>query len=194
LSKLNSTSSIGNELGSTTLTTTYYIPGGNTVSWSLNGTTFAVQNDGQIHYGGSQTNKLSFNERYCSTMSRHSPECRESSLSTNVSLETNATLSLNVGGSGREQTITIATSGSNVNVTGHLSGGGPSSSDDLKAQVNQQIRDQIPNQIASKLLFNFEAISLFALKNLLFPSNNYIDFSLSALPGDMLIVGNFKKD
>lgn len=194
LSKLNSTSSIGNELGSTTMTTNYYIPGGNTVSWSLNGTTFAVQNDGQIHYGGSQTNKLSFNQHYCSTMSRHRPECRESSLSTNVSLETNATLSLNVGGSGREQTITIATSGSNVNVTGHLSGGGPSSSDDLTAQVNQQIRDQIPNQIASKLLFNFEAISLFALKNLLFPSNNYIDFSLSALPGDMLIVGNFTKD
>lgn len=193
LSKLNFTSSGGGLFTQTT----YSIPGGNTVSWSLNGTTFTVQNDGQIHYGGSQNNRLSFNQHSCTTVYPcyyKCTTCSDRSLSSDVSLVTNATLSLNVGGSGREQTITIATSGSNVNVTGHLSGGGPSSSDDLKAQVNQQIRDQIPNQIASKLLFNFEAISLFALKNLLFPSNNYIDFSLSALPGDMLIVGNFKKD
>ncbi|MEO1340173.1 MAG: hypothetical protein AAFV28_03285 [Cyanobacteria bacterium J06635_13] len=40
-------------------------------------------------------------------------------------------------------------------------------------------------------MFDFEAISVFALKNLLFPSNNYIDFKSTALPGDMLIVGNF---
>jgi hypothetical protein len=172
---------------------TYSIPGGNTVSWSLHGTTVTVQKDGQVAYGGQQKTTLNYNQHlYLTGMI---PVKRiDSILSTDVTVETNATLSLNVGGSGREQTITIATSGSNVNVTGHLSGGGPSSSDDFQAQVNQEIRNQIPNQIAREISFNFEAISLFALKNLLFPSNNYIDFSFSALPGDLLVVGNFTKD
>jgi hypothetical protein len=172
---------------------TYSIPEGNTVSWSLHGTTVTVQKDGQVAYGGQQKTTLNYNQHlYLTGMI---PVKRiDSILSTDVTVETNATLSLNVGGSGREQTITIATSGSNVNVTGHLSGGGPSSSDDFQAQVNQEIRNQIPNQIAREISFNFEAISLFALKNLLFPSNNYIDFSFSALPGDLLVVGNFTKD
>ncbi|NET87949.1 MAG: hypothetical protein F6K45_07620 [Kamptonema sp. SIO1D9] len=197
LSKLNHTSSTSNPQGGggSTTTYTYSIPGGNTVSWSLNNTTLTVQNDGQVAYGGTQQNTLKYNEHSCYSyypcFFNCSPKCSDRQLSTDVSIETNATLSLSVGDSGRNQTITIATSGQAVNVTGHLSGGGPSGSDDLEAQVNQQIRDQIPNQIASNLSFSFNAISVFALKNLLFPSNNYINFSSSALPGDMLIVGNF---
>ena len=195
LSKLNHTSSTSSQGGGSTTTYTYSIPGGNTVSWSLNNTTLTVKNDGQLAYGGTQKNTLNYNEHSCYSyypcFFNCSPKCSDRSLSSEVTLDSNATLSLSVGGSGRNQTITIATSGSQVNVTGHLSGGGPSGSDDLKAQVNQQIRNQVPNQIASKLSFNFEAISVFALKNLLFPSNNYINFSSSALPGDMLIVGNF---
>lgn len=195
LSNLNHTNTTGGQGGSSITTYTYSIPGGNTVSWSLDGTTFTVQNDGQVTYGGSQKNTLSYNEHSCYSyypcFFNCDPRCSDRSLSSDVTLVTNAMLSLNVGGSGREQTITIATSGSKVNVTGHLSGGGPSSSDDFEAQVNQQIQNQIPGQIAGKISFNFKAISVFALKNLLFPSNNYINFSSSALPGDMLVVGNF---
>jgi hypothetical protein len=49
--------------------------------------------------------------------------------------------------------------------------------DDLAVQVNQQIQSQVPTQIAEKLSIQFDSISVFALKNLLFPSNNYISFS-----------------
>lgn len=76
-------------------------------------------------------------------------------------------------------------------VTGYLSGGGPSGSDDLQDQGNQKIKEQVPSQITAQLNVNFEAVSLFAIKNLLFPSNNYISFTQVAVPGDLLVLGNF---
>ena len=163
----------------------------NPVDWSLVGTTLTAQNDGQVIYSGSQASALKYTE-YCITSSGFGGSTsREKELSTDISIESNATLSFSIGGSGREQTIRISTSGQAVNVVGNLSGGGPSDSDRFEVDLNRQIQNQIPNKIASKLVFDFEAISVFALKNLLFPSNNYINFESSALPGDMLIVGNF---
>jgi hypothetical protein len=67
----------------------------------------------------------------------------------------------------------------------------PSGSDNLAAQVNQQIQSQVPQQIKQKLSIQFEAVSVFALKNLLFPANNYITFSSCAVPGDLILLGNF---
>ena len=79
-----------------------------------------------------------------------------------------------------------------VTVTGHLAGGGPSGSDDLQAQVNQQVKAQVPPQVVKQLNVSFDAVSLFAIKNLLFPSNNYIQFTEVAAPGDLLVLGNFQ--
>ncbi len=39
---------------------------------------------------------------------------------------------------------------------------------------------------------SFTAVSLFAIKNLLFPADDFITFSQAAVPGDMLVLGNFK--
>jgi hypothetical protein len=105
-----------------------------------------------------------------------------------------AAVSVTVGGTDRNQTIQVVTSAQAVNMAGtHLSGGGPSNSDDFSAQVNQQINAQVPSQIAAKLSFPFAAISVFALKNLLFPTENFISFNTCAIPGDMLVLGNFKQ-
>ena len=103
-----------------------------------------------------------------------------------------AVLSVTVGGTGRDQTINVGTSAQAVTVTGHLSGGGPCNSDDLQALVNQRINAQVPSQIAAKLSFPFQAISVFALENLLFPADNYISFDACAIPGDLLLLGKFK--
>jgi len=172
---------------------TYSIANGNNVNWSLEGTTLVVKEDGQIMYSGNKAQKIEYVEKECIEYWNKRPtKCSSSTLYSDVILDANATLTLSVNGSDRDQTICISTSGKAVNVTGHLSGGGPSGSDDLEAQVNKQIQEQIPSQIANKLSFNFEPISVFALKNLLFPSGNYINFKSSALPGDMLILGDFK--
>ena len=173
----------------------YWIPGGETVSWSLAGTLLTVCEDGRLKYGGSQVQTLSYVEHVAAysgygSKYEHDTDPRPQ---TEVTIEVSAALSLTFGGAELNQTIQVATSAQAVAVKGHLAGGGPCSSDDLAAQVNQRIRDQVPSQIAAKLSFQFSAISVFALKNLLFPAGNYISFSGCAIPGDMLLLGNFKK-
>ncbi|MCC2683048.1 MAG: hypothetical protein K0S36_2612 [Nitrosospira multiformis] len=194
LSKLNHSSSTSTEHGGSTTEYTYSIPGGNDVSWSLADTTITVQPNGQMYYSGSRGQSLQYKQHSCTTVYPcfwNCTRCNDSMLATDMTIEVKAALPLGVGGSGRNQTIEIKTSGQGVVVSGHLSGGGPSGSDDLKAQVNQQIQSQVPTQIAEKLSIQFDSISVFALKNLLFPSNNYISFSSCAVPGDLILLGNF---
>jgi hypothetical protein len=195
LSKLNHTSSVAGQGGGSMTEYTYTIPGGNDVSWSLAGTTLTVQEDGQLLFSGDCGQSLSYNQHTCTTVFPcfwSCTHCSDSTLSTDFVLRSRSVLPLGVGGSGRNQTIQIAMTGKSVIVSGHLSGGGPCGSDDLEAQVNQQVQAQIPAQIAEKLSIQFSAISVFALKNLLFPANNYISFSAAAVPGDMLLLGNFE--
>lgn len=181
------TSGFGPTLSSTSCS---YSIENNPIDWSLIGTTLTSQSDGQVAYTGSRETPLEYRSS-CITSSSSGFTSREKEEVTDVTLAYNATLSLSIGGSEREQTIKILTSGQAVNVEGKLSGGGACGSDDFTARLNQQINEQIPGKIASQLVFDFEAISVFALKNLLFPSNNYIDFRSSAIPGDMLLVGVF---
>jgi hypothetical protein len=186
LSKLDHSTSAGYSVTDYT----YSIPGGNTVSWSLTGTTLSAQENGQLQYSGSQTQTLTYNEHIRDRT--WGSDISDNTLSTQVAVNVLAVLSVTVGGTDRNQTLQVGTSGQGATATGHLSGGGPSGSDDLDAQVNQQIRDQVPPQIAAKLSFPFAAISVFALENLLFPVDNYISFNSCAIPGDMLLLGNFK--
>jgi hypothetical protein len=199
LSKLNhTTSSPPVQGGGGSFTTyTYYIPGGNTVTWSLAGMTMEATSNGQIKLSGNRSNSMKFIEEACTKyypcLFHCDPSCSQSQRSTDVSINVFANLPLGVGGSGRTQTVNININNQTATVTGHMSGGGPSSSDDLQAQVNQQIQSQVPEQIKNQLNVSFQPISVFALKNLLFPSNNYINFSAAYVPGDLLIVGKFTK-
>jgi hypothetical protein len=194
LSSLDHTSSNSSGHGSGSFTTyTYSIPNGNNVNWSLDGTTLVVQSNGQMQYKGETKQTMNYNEHAVFTYYPCFSNCSSSSdhkLATDVTLNVQAFMPMSVGGSGRNQTIEIQMQSTGINVSGHLSGGGPSGSDDLNAQVNQQIQNQVPSQIQEKLSIKFEAISVFALKNILFPTNNYINFSNCYLPGDLLLLGN----
>ena len=195
LSKLNHSSSSSGGHGSGSFTDySYSIPGGNDVAWTLADTTITAQPNGQMIYGGSRGQRLEYNQHSCTTVYPcfwNCTRCNDSTLATDVTIEVRSSLPLGVGGSGRNQTIQIKTTSQGVAVSGHLSGGGPSGSDDLAAQVNQQIQSQVPQQIVQKLSIQFEAVSVFALKNLLFPANNYITFSSCGVPGDLVLLGNF---
>ena len=199
LSRLNHSESPrgGDGVSATTTYYSYFFAGGNTVTWSLEGTTLAVQQNGRLKYDGSQKQTLTYTEHaeeITATIWRPISKKHDNQFSTEVTVIPSAVLPLSVEGTEQNQTIQIKTSARGVTVSGHLSGGGPCNKDDLNAQVNQQINAQVPAQIADKLsLLSFKAISVFALKNLLFPTNNYISFTSCAIPGDMLLLGNFKQ-
>lgn len=169
----------------------------NPVDLSLANSTITIQSDGQLAYDGSQFQTIDYTLTQevtdfpclvgnCTT--EHDYE-----YSTELTLDCSATLSLSIDGSGREQTILIKTSGQSVVVKGDLSGDGTCHSDSTENKVQQQIQAQVPSQIANQLQFKFDAISLFALENLLFPEKDYINFESSVVPGDMLVLGNFTK-
>ncbi|NDK25689.1 hypothetical protein FSY75_14735 [Streptomyces sp. TR1341] len=169
---------------------TYFVRGGNSITIPVSGTTLSAQADGRLVCQGDSTQSLEVVQRGC-TQDLFGRRCQEDSSFTEFNLKLEARLGLSIGGQGREQSIGIKTTSKSVNVTGHLAGGGLFGSDNLNAVVNKQVRDQLPGQIADQLSLEFRAISVFALKNLLFPSNNYIVFKEAGIPGDLLVVGDF---
>ncbi|HEU5003438.1 MAG TPA: hypothetical protein VFW71_11760 [Actinomycetota bacterium] len=196
MSKLNHSVSSGGGRGGGSFTDyTYWIPGGNDVTWSLEGTKLIARPDGRINLTGSRSNTMKYTQKACTTVYPclfSCTSCRESDMSTQVDINVNGQLVVDVGGAGREQTIKMRVVNPAGTVTGHMSGGGPSGSDDFAAQVNNEIRNQLPSQITQQLDVPFEAVSVFALKNLLFPTKNYIRFEGGYVPGDLLVVGTFQ--
>jgi hypothetical protein len=118
----------------------------------------------------------------------------ESTHTTEFNIQIDSIVPLTITKSGREQDIRVDITNLSVEVSGHLSGGGPSNCDNLEAQFNQNLKNQLPPQVKNQLNVGFAPISIFALKNLLFPTKNYIDMEGVAAPGDILLLGNFKKD
>lgn len=108
-------------------------------------------------------------------------------------LEIAANIEMTIKGSDLDQDLefVFAPGTTHDYITGHLSGGGPCSSDDVQATFNQQLKAQLPDQIISQLNSPFSDVSMFALKNLLFPGDNFITLQFLRLPGDLLITGVF---
>jgi hypothetical protein len=188
LSSLNT--SRGNRGGSVSYTE--YSPyGGNPVSWSIDGMTIDSGKDGRMTMNYNKTNVFYFNQssKTCTIFGCTTPSV--SKLSTDITLSIVASLPTEVGGSGREQTLKINLSDKSVAVAARTSGGGPCGSDDLQSQVNKQLQGSLPSQVTSKINVSFKDVSVFALKNLLFPSKNYLNLQSVYVPGDLLILGNF---
>ncbi|HEX3148041.1 MAG TPA: hypothetical protein VHR66_08145 [Gemmataceae bacterium] len=198
LSAMNKSSSQGSQAGVTTTTQTVTIPGGNHVSWSIDGMTLVANSSGALTLALNKAISQVFNvqtcSQFCGMFGCGKNNCGDQNYTTSVNVTIGATLPVSVGGTGRDQQIKIAVTGNSVNLDGKMSGGGPCGCDDLQAQFNQQLRNQVPGQVASQVSVSFTPMSLFALKNLLFPSKNYINFAGAYIPGDALIVGTFTKD
>ncbi|RZJ84604.1 MAG: hypothetical protein EOO20_21035 [Chryseobacterium sp.] len=110
---------------------------------------------------------------------------------TDVNLSVSALIPVSVGGTGRNQTIHISSNNKEVNVDGRMSGGGLCGCANMESQVNVAIKNQIPTQMANVTNISFESLSVFTLKNLLFPTDNFINLKSAYVPGDMLILGEF---
>jgi hypothetical protein len=175
----------------TTIYTKYSPVGGNPVSWGIDGMTIDYGANGQMTMNYRQTKTFRFNQTSysCSIFGCTTPN--DNPLSTDIALSIVASLPTEVGGSGRDQTVKINLSSKSVAVDARTSGGGPCGSDNLQAQVNKQLQAALPGQVTSKINVSFKDVSVFALKNLLFPSKNYLDLQSVYVPGDLLILGNF---
>ena len=118
----------------------------------------------------------------------------ETTHTTEYNIHIDSILPLTITKAGRDQEIHVDMKNLSVEVSGHLSGGGPSNCDNLEALFNQNLKAQLPDQVKKQMNVGFAPVSIFALKNLLFPTKNYIDMQDVAAPGDVLLLGNFKKE
>jgi hypothetical protein len=112
---------------------------------------------------------------------------------TDVNVTIGATMPIQISGEGKNQTVNIAISNESVNVEGQMSGGGSCGCDNIQNELNRAIKAQIPPKITAVLNVPFQPISVFALKNLLFPGSNVIVFKSVHVPGDLVIFGDFLK-
>lgn len=195
LSKLNRTDYVSSQSSVTSFEYTYFVTG-NTVN--LDVSNMILKSDKRkIKISFSKCQTQNFTEKCVTTVSTmFSPKIseRESTLSSDYSLDINANIPLTISGSGRNQKISITMTDKDCNISGHLSGGGPCGcGDDIQAEFNQQLSAQLPEQVKSNINMDFDEISLFAVKNLLFVNNDYITFNDIAIPGDIVITGNFNK-
>lgn len=146
-------------------------------------------------YSSTQNRDFQYNQEVCHTTPGSTVQYCDhhwEKHSLDVTINMNTTLPIQVVGSGVEQKIRIATQSNDVVVSGSLSPAGACTTNDreLQSAFLDQLRSQLPGAIAQALQVQFSDISLFALKNLLFPANNIIHFSEAYVPGDMIVFGN----
>ncbi|MCK1390644.1 hypothetical protein [Bradyrhizobium sp. 1] len=168
------------------------------LDWNISGMTLRPSADGRMRLAFFNQSKQEF--IYSSGVFAYYSARKEiisygeSTHNTEYNVDINSIVPLAITKSGREQEIHVDIKSISVEVSGHLSGGGPSNCDNIEALFNQNLKAQLPDQVKKQLNAGFAPISIFALKNLLFPTKSYIDMEAVAVPGDMLLLGNFKKD
>jgi hypothetical protein len=96
-----------------------------------------------------------------------------------------------------KQQVQIASAPPAVEVTPpdlHPTGPCECNDNDLKIQVGQVLKEQVPKKLASSMGgITFGSVSVFALYNLLFPTSNFIEMKEVYVPGDFVVLGTFNK-
>jgi hypothetical protein len=118
-----------------------------------------------------------------------------SSYSLKVNLRVSSRLPIVVSGSGQNQSVEIEASPSNVELfkpnLEPPAGACECNDRELQKEFFDQLKKTVPGKLIKLFNQKFESVSLFALKNLLFPAKNLIDMKESYVPGDMIVFGNF---
>ena len=116
-------------------------------------------------------------------------------LKVNVTMK--ATLGFDVTGTGQHQILSLSELPStNPFIDGDLEPAGTCKCNDHELQKSflENLRTGMEPQLKSIFDKKFTSVSLFALKNILFPAKNIIEFKEAFVPGDMIIFGNFTKE
>ena len=118
---------------------------------------------------------------------------KDHSLAVNVRM--NANLEFIIEGTGQDQKVKLNNvESTNPMITGELqppAGACECNDRDLQKAFLDKIQTGMTPQLKNMLNQPFPAVSLFALKNILFPAQNLLDMKEAYVPGDMVIFGNF---
>lgn len=174
---------------------------GNTVTWPLNGLKFAVTENLGISLTYNAKKTVNFQHRsYTCVSSQYSSYCSWSSWSdysvvVDVTLTGNYPITVNnVDG---VQEVQIASAPPSVTVTPpDLTPTGPCecNDNDLKILVGNILKKQVPAKLQDSMAgIKFTPVSVFALYNLLFPTNDFIVMQQAYVPGDLVVLGTFNK-
>lgn len=177
----------------------YSLEGGNHVKLNLEKMYIVPQDKEQR--GGELTGKAllvykqeqTFNVIQTSTIDyMGSTTTSQKKFSTSIMLEANSDLPIAIGGEGRNQTVEFNLGTVTPQVSARTTGGGICGTPDLEAQLNKILVEQMPILLNEKLAkLKFEDVSTFALKNLLFPVDDFINLKEVYAPSDLLILGAF---
>lgn len=174
------------------ITFQYKPKGGNNVKWELDGMRISSQDDGSVKLSYSQEKVFEIIETSTSHTLFTKPVSSERTISTNITLNINGHFPLTIKSSDESQYICFSFSDGTVTVNARTSGGGSCGcGDDLEAQINKQLVKIIPGQLEKGLSIKFSDFSVFALQNLLFPCDDYINLTKAYLPSDLILLGNF---
>ena len=115
--------------------------------------------------------------------------------SVQVTVTMSANLDFTVSGKGQDQKLQLATvSSTNPDMKGNLEppGGACKCNDrELQQSFVKNLNSALTENLKVALKHNFPSVSLFALKNILFPAKNIIDLKEVYVPGDATVFGSF---
>ncbi len=112
-----------------------------------------------------------------------------------LSMKFNAALA--ISGEGSNQSVHLAlgvsTSAINIGANARLPESCSSPADKLRQDMKTAIEKTLPDKIKDQInRTSFNSISVFALKNLLFPGSNFINLKAIHAPGDLVLLGEIK--
>ena len=119
-------------------------------------------------------------------------QCYWASASLPVTISINFPMPLVVSGAGQNQSVQIQTSPASPVIDGTLDSSGPCTCNNrnVQEQFLSQLRQQLPAPLVAGVNVQFKSVSLFALENLLFPGQSFIQLQAAYAPGDMAVFGS----
>ena len=115
-----------------------------------------------------------------------------------VTVTMNADLEFTITGQGQDQQLQLATIPStNPCIKGNVeppAGACKCNDSELKQSFLKNLRSALTDNLTNMLKHDFPSISLFALKNILFPAKNIVDLKEAYVPGDAVVFGNIVID
>lgn len=170
---------------------------GNSILWDISGMTFSPDKKNGISLNYSQAKDIGFQYRdiWCDQYGKHIGGWGNHSVKVNFTMT--GYYPITVGGSEELQTIQIASTPPNVDIeNSSLKPTGPCECNDdtLQIRVKDEMKKDIPGAIQDQIAgIKFQAISIFALENLLFPAKNFIQMDCAYVPCDLVVLGHFLK-
>jgi hypothetical protein len=174
-------------------------PGGNEVVWDIKNLAFSRDRNQGVVLSYQDKKNVGFQYRQWQSGGRfgggHWGPWRDHNVDVNVSMT--GDYPILIAGQEDLQTIQISDVPPSVNVDNtdlKPTGACECNDNDLKIKVRDLLRDKIPAAIKSQMAgITFQAISVFALYNLLFPAKEFIKMDEAYVPGDLLVLGHFTK-